>query len=253
MRSKSTSTSPLTLPLTPTLTLTPTPTLTPTLPLPLTRYVDVEQQIAKISPVQNIGALSLETAPLKNSLRSEAAAWKAQYAQNLHAQATERLEGVMSWMRAANSSLKREVKDLDDVRSTVNILNEVRARESMVDDYLGPVEDMYNLLSAYDVRLDKEEIDLVSDLRYSWRKTLQVSNEMNAMMADLQIGFKRDLMRNVKDLVADVAKFRIDFEANGPMVPGVNATDATERLRKYQRLYSSLEHKYLGYRVTLTP
>ena len=93
----------------------------------------------------------------------------------------------------------------------------------------------------------------VSDLRYSWRKTLQVSNEMNAQMADLQIGFKRDLMRNVKDLVADVAKFRIDFEANGPMVPGVNATDATERLRKYQRLYSSLEHKYLGYRVTLTP
>jgi len=152
-------------------------------------------------------------------------------------------------MRATNSSLKREVKDLDDVRSTVGILNEVRARESMVDDYLGPVEDMFNLLSAYDVRLDKEEIDLVSDLRYSWRKTLQVSNEMNAQMADLQIGFKRDLMRNVKDLVADVAKFRIDFEANGPMVPGVNATDATERLRKYQRLYSSLEHKYLGYRA----
>ena len=50
------------------------------------------------------------------------------------------------------------------MRSTVGILNEVRARESMVDDYLGPVEDMFNLLSAYDVRLDKEEIDLVSDL-----------------------------------------------------------------------------------------
>ena len=33
------------------------------------------------------------------------------------------------------------------------------------------------------MRLDKEEIDAVSDLRYSWRKTLQVSNEMHAMMA----------------------------------------------------------------------
>ena len=66
----------------------------------------------------------------------------------------EALEDVLSWMRATNSSLKREVKDLDDVRSTVGILNEVRARESMVDDYLGPVEDMYNLLSAYEVRLD---------------------------------------------------------------------------------------------------
>ena len=33
------------------------------------------------------------------------------------------------------------------------------------------------------MRLDKEEIDAVSDLRYSWRKTLQAPNEMSAMMA----------------------------------------------------------------------
>ena len=29
----------------------------------------------------------------------------------------------------------------------------------------------------------------------------------------------------------------------------MNATDATERLRKYQRLYGTLEHKYLGYKA----
>ena len=40
------------------------------------------------------------------------------------------------------------VKDLDDVRSTGGILNEVRARESMVDDYLGPVEDVQPALGV---------------------------------------------------------------------------------------------------------
>ena len=34
-------------------------------PTSLTRYVDIEIEIQKISPVHNIGALSLETAPLK--------------------------------------------------------------------------------------------------------------------------------------------------------------------------------------------
>lgn len=38
------------------------------------------------------GSLSLETAPLKNSLRSEAASWKAQFAQNLHKQCAEDLK-----------------------------------------------------------------------------------------------------------------------------------------------------------------
>jgi hypothetical protein len=38
------------------------------------------------------GSLSLETAPLKNSLRSEAASWKAQFAQNLHRQCSEDLK-----------------------------------------------------------------------------------------------------------------------------------------------------------------
>ena len=43
------------------------------------KYVDVEREIAHIAPVHNIGALSLETAPLKYSLRSEASSWKASY------------------------------------------------------------------------------------------------------------------------------------------------------------------------------
>lgn len=50
----------------------------------LKRLMAIEQDISLITPVHNIGALSLETQPLKYSLKSEAAAWKAQYAKNLH-------------------------------------------------------------------------------------------------------------------------------------------------------------------------
>ena len=213
----------------------------------LKKYVDVEREIAHIAPVHNIGALSLETAPLKYSLRSEAAAWKAQYAQNLHEQAKQQLDGILTWMRDTNRNLKREVKDLDDVRSAIGILKEVRERESMVDAYLGPVEEMFHLLTVYEVRLDKEEVDAVGDLRYSWRKLLQVANEVNAQLAELQTSFKRDLVRNVKTFVQDVTQFRLDFEANGPMVPGIAPADAVERLRKFQRLYEQREHKYTGY------
>ena len=51
----------------------------------LKMYVEIEREISKISPVNNIGALSLETAPLKYSLRSEAHAWKALFGNKVRA------------------------------------------------------------------------------------------------------------------------------------------------------------------------
>ena len=39
-----------------------------------------------------------------------------------------------------------------------------------MDATIEPLEDMYGLLARYEVRLPKEETDIVSDLRYSWKK-----------------------------------------------------------------------------------
>jgi len=57
----------------------------------LKKYNAVEQRIGNMPAVRNIGALSLETQPLKAALRAEAASWKAQFARNLHKQSAEDL------------------------------------------------------------------------------------------------------------------------------------------------------------------
>ena len=133
----------------------------------LKKYVNLEREIAHISPVHNIGALSLESAPLKYSLRSEALAWKALYGQNLHEQAKGILEAITTWMRDTNRNLKREIKDLEDVRFAMELLKDVRARDSVVDVFLSPVEEMYHLLAVYGVGFSKEESDQVTGLRCS--------------------------------------------------------------------------------------
>ena len=45
------------------------------------------------------GSLSLETVPLKNALKSEAASWKARFAQNLHGQSAEDLKAFDAYIR----------------------------------------------------------------------------------------------------------------------------------------------------------
>ena len=48
--------------------------------LELKKYMVLEKEIGLIPPVHNIGALSLETQPMKYSLKSEATSWKSQFA-----------------------------------------------------------------------------------------------------------------------------------------------------------------------------
>ena len=48
--------------------------------------------MAAIPPSHSVGTLHIETVPLKASLRAEAAAWKAQFAKNLHKKGLDDLQ-----------------------------------------------------------------------------------------------------------------------------------------------------------------
>ena len=92
----------------------------------LKKYMAVEQEISQVAPMHNIGSLALETQPLKYSLKSEAASWKAQYAKNLHKQGSEDLKAFDQYMRDTTLKLNRKVEDLEDVRFIMGVLKEVR-------------------------------------------------------------------------------------------------------------------------------
>jgi dynein heavy chain len=70
----------------------------------------IETEINAIASVHNIGALSLETLPLKTSLKSEAASWKAQFAHNLHKQCSEDLKAFDAYIR--DTTLKVRIHEL---------------------------------------------------------------------------------------------------------------------------------------------
>ena len=91
----------------------------------LKKYMAIEQEISQVAPVHNIGSLALETQPLKYSLKSEAASWKAQYAKNLHKQGSEELKNFDQYMRDTTLKLNRKVEDLEDVRFIMGVLKEV--------------------------------------------------------------------------------------------------------------------------------
>lgn len=213
----------------------------------LKKYVAIENEIANVPEKHTIGALSLETAPMKMALKEESQAWKSQYAENLHLQARAELEEITQWINEMTRFLKREVTDLEDVRTAMQYLAQIREKESTLDMIFGPIEEKYALLSCYEVSVPKEETDTVTDLGYSWKKLKKISDDMTERLRSMQSGFRQGLVKNVKIFAVDVVQFRNDFEANGPKVPGLPPMDAYERLRRFQRLYQERARRYEAY------
>ena len=213
----------------------------------LRKYDTVESEINRIPDKHNIGALSLDTTPLKTALAKEAQMWKKQYARNLHGQAKEELEAITQWIETHKRYLSREITDLEDVRNVMGYLAAIREKETMLDWEFGPVEEKYTMLTKYNVEVPKEEQNLVSDLSFSWKKLKKDADSITDRLGLEQAEFKKGLVRNVRMFVVDVAQFRSDFEANGPGVPGLPPMDANERLLKFKRLFEERERKWDSY------
>lgn len=73
-------------------------------------------------------------------------------------------------------------------------LMQIREKEANVDNLINPIEDMYSLLMRYEVRVPKEETDMVGDLRYSWKKLRKLSTDVSDNLARLQVTFVAPLM-----------------------------------------------------------
>ena len=90
---------------------------------------------------------------------------------------------------------------------SVHVL-QVRDKEANIDNLINPIEDMYALLMRYQVAVPKEEGDLVSDLHYSWKKLRKLATDVSNKLAKLQVGFKRELIKQVNTFVVEAKTFK---------------------------------------------
>ena len=213
----------------------------------LKKYMAIEDEIQLIAPVHNIGAMSLETQPMKYSLKAEAAAWKKQFAKNLHSQGKQQLKQIHDYMRETTLHLNRKIEDLEDVRKVMGVLKEIRDRESDIDSIMVPIEEIYALLGRYQVVVPKEETETVSELRYGWNKMKVLAVQVTENLGRMQVGFKRELIKEVKVFVVDAVEFRADWDANGPAVPGLEPMEAVARLKKFTQMFEVRKRKWDNY------
>eukprot|EP00940_MAST-03C_sp_MAST-3C-sp2_P002393 g2393.t1 len=218
--------------------------------LELRKFVEVENEIASIAPMHNIGALCLSTRNLKLQLKHECSQWKVLYSEKLLSEARERLDSLLDYINVSIKRLSREVTDLSSLRETMQELKQVREKEAGIEMEIAPILDMYKMLESYLPQgfMNKGEMDSRSVLRLQWNKLVDFAESVQDDLATLQLTFKRKLVKDVQAFYVDVIQFRADFMSNGPMAPNTSPMDAVGLLSRYKEEYLLRERKFELYR-----
>ncbi|EFN77895.1 Dynein heavy chain 8, axonemal [Harpegnathos saltator] len=189
----------------------------------------------------------LFTDKLKLAFYVEASAWKKSLGVVLSNRYKEKLQNVTEYIQGKNKILSRNIKDLEDVRVAMKCLGVIRNEFIPLDMELILIEETYTMMGKFNVDVSKEEQDIVDGLRYNFSNMLHTAKRVQAVICEMQEPLRKELVEGVAVLKQNVIEFDIDFELNGPMVEGIPAKEASERLILFQAHFEELWERYETY------
>jgi dynein heavy chain len=217
----------------------------------LMKFLALEKEIASIASTRVIGALKLNTGNIKHQLTTESRVWKVLYSNKVHKLAKDAMGKLYEFLRVLTNKLNIEVQSLDTLRYVMMVLKEVREKESSIEMDISPILDMYIMLDHYlpGGVVNHEELEQKANMMGSWRKVVEHADSVAQGLSALQGTYKKQLVWDIREFGLDVRAFRKDFEANGPLLPGIKSQIGLDKLKKYKDELVSRERKLEMYRA----
>nr|XP_031825788.1 dynein heavy chain 8, axonemal [Nomia melanderi] len=210
-------------------------------------YDDLVKEIQDLPTSHIVGPIQIKMDKLKLALLVEARTWKTVLGQMLSTMYKEKLRKITEYINEKNKILTRDIKDLEDVRVAMKCLSEIRDDFISLDTELILIEETYTLMGKFNIPVSKEEQDIVDSLRYNFTNMLNMAKQVQAKICEMQEPLKKELTDGVAAFKQNVIDFDRDFEVNGPMVEGIPAKEASDRLLLFQARLDELWERYLTY------
>ena len=130
----------------------------------------LESSLEEIQPSFRVGSVLFMTDALKLALNTEAKNWKMAFSKALNEKCAHDMDEILDFTENQMKKLSRPVKDLDDIRSHMAALGEIRASEIKIDMTITPIEESYAMLNKYNIFFNDGNAERVDSLSYGWTK-----------------------------------------------------------------------------------
>jgi len=171
---------------------------------------------------------------LKYGLTIEVKSCNRRIGQLLRKKYHREMDYVYAVMNEMERKLERPIRDLDDIRMVIETLKKIRENEVDMDLKIEPIEEAFNVLTRYDLPVDREDLELVDNVRYCWQRVLTRAMDMNIYLLDSQPQLQTELAENLKHFKLDCVQYCHEYRTLGPMMPGLSPREASDRLIMFQ-------------------
>lgn len=90
------------------------------------------------------------------------------------------------------------------------------------------------MITRSDLPIDREDLEQVDNLRYTWQRLLARAMDVNVMLLTMQPQFQEELRRNLDKFKRDSEEYCHQYHTSGPMMPGLLPREASDRLILFQ-------------------
>ncbi|KAM4043310.1 dynein axonemal heavy chain 5-like isoform 1-T1 [Anomaloglossus baeobatrachus] len=207
-------------------------------------FLKIEEQIKEYSEVLQLGCICLDYSLIKETLKGLVGSWKSHYATILHSRVQEELLQVVQYREEVWQQLTAPVESLEQLNSILTLLEELQNMENKIDELYQPIENTYEQLRSYQLRIPRGEVNDVTNLRNKWADLMALTSVVKEnLLKEKQDIFKQELDKQVKSFVVEVIQFRNRFDTQGPAAPGVKPEEAVTRLHDFNEKYQAFDAK----------
>uniref|UniRef100_A0A8W7PQG3 Dynein, axonemal, heavy chain 5 n=1 Tax=Anopheles coluzzii TaxID=1518534 RepID=A0A8W7PQG3_ANOCL len=192
-------------------------------------------------------SVALSTEKLKFGLAIEIKSFTHKIGQAMKKKYKREMDYVYAVINEMDRKLDRQIRDLDDVRTVMDTLSKIREQEVDMELKIEPIEEAFNMMHKYDIQVDREYMDQVDNLRYTWIRLQSRAMEVHCKLLEMQPAFQNELRSNLERFKQDKQEYVVEYRASGPMQPGLTPREASDKLLLFQNRFDGMWRKLQTY------
>ncbi|XP_075973556.1 dynein heavy chain 8, axonemal kl-3 [Anticarsia gemmatalis] len=213
----------------------------------LTKYEGQTEEVLNLPDRHIIGSIQIDTENIKLALHLESIEWKRILGKLLCVAYKERVAKLMQFINDRMKTMGKKIKDLDDVRLAMLCLELIREEFIGMDMELDLIEESYATFAQFNIDIPRDDADMVYGLRYAFQNMLITSQQVQQKIVEMQGPLQKELTEGVATFMEDVLKFDADYDAFGPLTPGLSAREASDRVIMFSSRFDELWRRFEMY------
>ena len=213
----------------------------------LIKYDKITDDILKLDKVICVKTIEIHCHQIIDTLSEESRAWKSIMGSKLSAFYKLILDEMVKFIQTQLKTLARDIVDLDDCRIAMDCMKVIRDNFIRIDQSLNLMEETYSMFATFHISIAAEDTDRVHGLRFIFDAMMKKSETVNMEVLKLQVPLQAELEVGVVQYKQDLVTFNEDFNERGPMVEGLPAKEASDRVILFENRLNELTNRFEVY------